>query len=290
MDTGLENLLSHYGVRIKQSMVLDENCYRQQRPAQQGGGEQPIYFAPIIRNEQINKDLEYVRDIKGLVVFKISPLELDQQRIDAQGVVAHPLFSSSKRSWEMRDRINLNPMFMQPPAADDEMSSFTLAYLLEGNFTSYFKGKPMPQKPAEPEAEDEKEEPSEAETPAKADKPDLSRISGKGIFKEQGARASILVIASSEMLKDQLLDEQGSSTNSMFMLNMLDALNGRADIAAMRSKVQTFNPLMETGPATKTIIKSVNIAGLPILVVVFGLITWARRHARRKKIQLMFQK
>jgi ABC-2 type transport system permease protein len=97
------------------------------------------------------------------------------------------------------------------------------------------------------------------------------------------------VLASAEMLKDQLLDEQGSSTNSMFILNMIDALNGRADIAAMRSKVQSFNPLIETGAATKTIVKTINIAGLPLLVVAFGLIVWARRHARRKTIQLKFQ-
>ncbi len=56
MDTGLEKLLTHYGVRIKNAIVLDENCYRQRRPPQQGGGEQPIYFAPIIQNEHINKD------------------------------------------------------------------------------------------------------------------------------------------------------------------------------------------------------------------------------------------
>ena len=75
----------------------------------------------------------------------------------------------------------------------------------------------------------------------------------------------------------------------MFILNMIDALNGRADIAAMRSKEQSFNPLKETGAAAKTIIKTVNIAGLPVLVVILGLIVWGRRHSRRKKIQAMFQ-
>ena len=289
MDTGLEKLLSHYGVRIKQSLALDENCYRQRRPPQQGGGDQPIYFAPIIQNEHINKDLDYMRNIKGLITVKISPLELDQQRIDDQKITAYQLFASSNRSWEMRDRITLNPMFLQPPASDKEMHSLPLAYLLEGSFSSYFKGKPMPEKPAEPKDGKAGDNAQEDAKPAEEGKPDLSKISGKGIFREQSPPTRILVVASSEMIKDQLLDEQGTSTNSMFILNMIDALNGRADIAAMRSKEQSFNPMKETGAAAKTIIKTVNIAGLPILVVILGLIVWGRRHARRKKIQAMFQ-
>jgi ABC-2 type transport system permease protein len=289
LDTGLENLLSHYGVRIKKSLVLDENCFRQRRPPQQGGGDQPIYFAPIIQNENISKAFDFIRNIKGLITVKVSPLELDQQRIDAQGIEAHQLFASSNRSWEMRDRITLNPMFLQPPATDKEMASLPLAYLLEGKFTSYFKGKPMPEKPAEQEDQAGENGPGTEPSDEGTQKPDLSQISGKGLFREESPQTRIFVLASAEMLKDQLLDEQGSSTNSMFILNMIDALNGRADIAAMRSKVQSFNPLIETGAATKTIVKTINIAGLPLLVVAFGLIIWARRHARRKTIQLKFQ-
>ena len=286
MDTGLQKLLDHYGVRIKQSIVLDENCYRQRRPPQQGGGEQPIYFAPIIQNQHINKSLDYMKDIKGLIALKISPLELHQKSIDDQKITAHELFASSAKSWEMRDRINFNPMFMQPPASDKEMHSYPLAYLLEGTFTSYFKGKPMPEKPVEKKNEEQTDE-----TGAKPEeaKPDLSQITEKGAFREQSPPAKIFVTASAEMLKDQLLDEEGKSTNAMFVLNMIDVLNGRESLAAMRSKVQQFNPVNETGPATKTVIKAANIAGLPILVIVLGLVMWMRRHARRKKIQSMFQ-
>ena len=287
MDTGLEKLLSHYGVRIKNAIVLDENCYRQRRPPQQGGGEQPIYFAPIIQNEHINKELAYMRDIKGLVALKISPLELDQKRIDEQKVTAHELFASSAKSWEMRDRIMLNPMFLQPPASDKEMSSEPLAYLLEGTFDSYFKGKPMPEKPVEKKTEGEN--PDKASPESEAAKTDLSQITEKGAFREQSPPAKIFVTASSEFLKDQLLDEEGKSTNAMFVLNVIDVLNGRESLAAMRSKVQSFNPLKETGPATKTIIKAFNIAGLPVIVILLGLVIWMRRHARRKRIQLLFQ-
>ena len=53
LKTGLEKLMRHYGISVKKSYVLDENCYKQQVPAQFGGGERQIYFAPLIKNEFI---------------------------------------------------------------------------------------------------------------------------------------------------------------------------------------------------------------------------------------------
>ena len=123
-------------------------------------------------------------------------------------------------------------------------------YLLEGTFGSYFKGKPMPEKPDEKKAEGENS--TEAAPDSTGSKTDLSQITEKGAFREQSPPAKIFVTASAELLKDQLLDEAGKSTNAMFVLNVIDALNGRESLAAMRSKVQSFNPLTETGPAAKT--------------------------------------
>jgi ABC-2 type transport system permease protein len=48
LNTGLEKLLAHYGIDSKRSYVLDENCYKQRLDPNYGGGEQAIYFAPLI--------------------------------------------------------------------------------------------------------------------------------------------------------------------------------------------------------------------------------------------------
>lgn len=297
IDSGLEKLLEHYGVRIKQAMVLDENCYRQRLPQQQGGGEQPYYFVPIIKSEFMNKKLPYIKNIKGLITVKAAPLELNAEQIEAQGITANELFASSDRSWEMRGRINLNPKLMTPPASDSEMQSYPLAYLLEGSFVSYFKGKPMPEKPAaedENKPADEKGEGTqETETETSVTEPEDANspeITPMGAFREQSPPAKILLVGSSEVLSDNLLDNEGETTNSLFVLNTIDALNGREAVAVMHSKIQQFNPLEETGPGTKAFIKTFNMAVLPALVVVFGLLVWWRRHIRRKKIQIMFQK
>lgn len=287
LDTGLEAMLAHYGVRIKQSLVLDEECYHQRQPQSMGGGELPLYFAPIIQSENINKKLDYIKNIKGLIALKISPLELDNERIDAQKIKPHQLLASSTRSWEMRDRIVLNPMFMRPPASDKEMASLPLAYLMEGSFHSYFTDKPIPQ--PENSAPDDETDSEIAPAPAEAPKPDAPEITGKGDFVSKSPDAKIFIIASSEMLGDQLLDPAGNNVNAVFVLNMIDALNGRSAIATMRSKAQQYNPIKETGAGTKTMIKTLNIVGLPIVVVLAGLIVWYRRHNRKKKIKKMYQ-
>ena len=302
LNTGFEKLLEHYGIGIKKSYVMDQNCVRQEMPARLGGGERPLYFAPLIKNQNINHDLDFMENIKIMVAVKISPLELISEKVSEYGLNVHKLFTSSGESWELRGRINLNPLFLQPPPSAEEMQSYALAYLLEGEFPSYFNGKPIPVK-------EEQEEPSDKESAAedaakteseKKDNPqqsadkqadvDVSQITSEGQFIAKGKPGKIFIMAASEMFQDNVLDSRGRVQNAEFIMNIVDYLNGREDIAVMRSKVQRINPLNDTSAATKTFIKTFNVVGLPVLVVIFGLAVWFRRHTRKKHIQMMFQK
>ncbi|MFC1811737.1 GldG family protein [Thermodesulfobacteriota bacterium] len=287
LNTGLEKLLEHYGIRARKSFVMDENCFKQRIPQQFGGGERNIYFAPLIKNRFINKNLKFMKHIKGLVAIKISPLDVDAQQTKKNGIAAHKLFSSSEKSWEMSGRIDLNPILIRPPESSDEQESLPLAYVLEGEFTSYFNGKPIPEKKSV-KNEDKK---TGAENTADP-KPDidLSKIKGEEAFLSKGKPGKIFLMASADMLKDNILDTEGRDPNTLFILNIIDFLNGREDIAVLRSKEQHLNPLDDTDSGIKTIIKSFNIAGLPMLTVLFGLAVWLRRRSRKKRIQMMFQK
>jgi ABC-type uncharacterized transport system involved in gliding motility auxiliary subunit len=295
LDTGLEKLLAHYGIRIQQSYVLDENCYRQEMPAQFGGGERKIYFAPLIKNRFINQDLDFMKNIKILVALKISPLELIDERITKNELKTHQLFASSEKSWQMRDRINLNPMFIKPPDSSEDMQSYPLAYLIEGEFPSYFADKPIPVKEVEDKKESDQDQPGsdQKDAPEASEKQseiDLSRIERKGQFQPRGKPGKIFIMASADMLKNNVLDGTGQGANSALIMNVIDYLNGREGIAVMRGKEQRFNPLEDTRPGVKTFVKAFNIAGVPVLVIIFGLGVWFRRHSRKKHIQMMFNK
>jgi len=288
VDTGLEKLLATYGITIGQSMVLDENCYKQRLPSEMGGGERPIYFAPLIKSANIHQDVPYLKNIRGLIALKMAPLELDSERLKANGLTATRLFTSSEQSWLMKDRISLDPMMIGTPPPAEEQTDYPLAYVLEGTFPSHFAGQPMPEKPAPPETEATGVEETEIEG-EQPDARDLSGFESDVPRRDKSVPAKVLVIGSAELIQDSVLEADGRTPNSMFVMNVIDYLNDRMDVALMRSKEQRFNPLEDPGPAMRTITKAFNIGGLPIVVVLFGVAVWLRRIARRKRIQAMFQ-
>lgn len=297
IDTGLEKLLAHYGITIDPSYVLDESCYRQQLPPQQGGGDQNIYFAPIIKDANIDRSLAFMNNIKGLITMQISPVLVDEDKVEQSGLTATRLFSSSDKSWTMADNIDLNPMFLQPPTQTSDMKSQPLAWVISGEFTSYFAGKDLPAKPAaetdlSAKETDLSDRPSDEEpspgAPATAD-PLLAKIETRNAFITKGTSGKIFVMACSAVLQDNMLDPEGQSTNAAFILNVIDHLNDRDDIAVLRSKNQTFNPLAETTPFIRGVIKLLNIAGLPLLVILMGFAVLLKRRGRKRKIKLMFQ-
>ncbi len=296
--TGLEKLLTHYGVNVGPAYVLDEECFKQQMPQQQGGGERALYFAPLLKNENINKDYPFIKNIKGLVMIKAAPLTLADKALAENGIKAAELFSSSSRSWLMKNHIDLNPMQMRPPADSKQFANQALAYLLEGSFTSYFSGKPLPEKPAAESADNVendklKEDNLDADKSAKkgnvlAALSDAGALSSSGDRIDKGKPGRLLVVGSADILRNNIVDEAGSTPNAQLLMNMVDYLNGRQDLAVLRSKAQRFNPLIDIAPESRSLIKGANLVGLPLLVIFIGLIAWLRRSARRRKLKKMF--
>jgi hypothetical protein len=285
VDTGLEKLLKHYGIAVNQSLAMDEKCFRQRMPDQYGGGEQAIYYAPLIEGTQINGEPAFMRNIKELITYKIAPLTIDEVRLREIGLKSTVLFTTSDRSWEMKGQVVLNPMFIQPPADASSMGRRPLACIVEGSFPSYFAGKPVPERPVKDSSSGPSGQSASGTTPQGGGDVGLEQ---KGGFLASSRPARIFLLASSEMITDNLISEQGDNTNATFIMNVIDVLNGREDIAMMRSKIQSFNPLQVSDDGFKVLAKVFNIAGPPFLVTVFGLFVWLRRHARKRRIEAAF--
>jgi ABC-type uncharacterized transport system involved in gliding motility auxiliary subunit len=287
LNTGLEKLISHYGIEFKRAYILDKSCFEQQIPEMYGGGKRPFYFAPIIKNEHINKDLPFLQNIKALVMLKSSPVTLRGDALAARNLTGTELFSSSQESWEMSGRINLNPMTLSPPVTQDAFQSYPLAALVEGEFPSYFADREIPEKPAEEEPGEETEDMT---AQVEEDRPDTEAFTGEGTVIKKGNPGKIFFIGTSEIIKNSIIDEEGGTPNATFVMNLFDYLNGRPEYAAMRGKMQRHNPLRDSSAGVKTFVKTFNIAGLPVLVAIFGIGVWAHRSTRKRKIQMMFGK
>jgi ABC-type uncharacterized transport system involved in gliding motility auxiliary subunit len=273
-DTGLEQMIEHYGVTLSPSYVLDQVSFISRERNQKGGiDEVPVYFAPIIGKDSFNSDLPFLKNLNGMITISVSPLKL--LRAEDEGLQAHLLFSSSDRAWDMKyqEILRINPIAAKPPPSGKK--SFPLAYLLEGSFTSYFSGKQIPERP------ELVEEGSDFR---------LSQaITLEEKFLPQG-RGKLFVMGSSMNLGANILDSEGASPNSLFLLNILDVMNDQEERAVMRVKGGGITPIEETTAQGRTFVKMFNIGGLPVLVVLAGALVWLYRMGRKRRIAQRFQK
>jgi len=283
VNTRLGNLLDHWGLKVNKSYVLDKKCYisRDQRM-----GETPIYFAPVIKNENINHRFGFLKNIKEIIMIQASPLSSDTNKIKKNEIKLSPLISSSKQSWTMSGQINLNPMILRPPANEEEMESYPLAFLAQGGFKSYFSDREIPDRPQQ----ETEEESSEQEDKSINEETEETQFKSERGVISSGKPGKVFLIGTAEILKDNLFDENGESPNAQFLLNTIDYLNQREEIAVMRSKNQRFNPLKDTTPFTRSLIKIINIGGLPALFILVGIFVWFRRKAKRRMIKAVFTK
>ena len=75
---------------------------------------------------------------------------------------------------------------------------------------------------------------------------DLSKIKKDETIIKKGKEAKIFIIGTSEIIKNNIIDENGQTPNAIFISNTIDYLNNREDIALMRGKHQRFNLLKDT--------------------------------------------
>jgi len=276
-ETGLEQMIEHYGVALSPSYVLDENSFVSRERNQSGGvDEVPIYFAPVIKKESFNQNLDFLKNLNGLITISTAPLKLLSE--EAEEPKAHLLFSSSDQAWDLKyeEIMRVNPINAQPPRLGKK--SYPLAYLLGGKFRSFFTGKSIPAKPQAAGAGPE----SEGETILTAD------IAVQEKFLPEG-KGRLFVMGTSTVLGANMLDPEGSSPNSLFLLNILDVMNEQEERAVMRVKGGGFTPIEETTPRRRTFIKTFNIAVLPALVAAAGALVWLYWVGRKRRILRRFQ-
>jgi ABC-2 type transport system permease protein len=269
VNTGLDKLLAHYGVTVNKDIVLDKKCYKAN---QQGFAGQDIYFIPIIKNESLNKENVITSYLKAMAWPKGSSVAFNQEVAKGMGAKETVLVTSSEESWLMKGRIDFMPFGMSPPLNKAEMSKRNLAVLIEGSFASYYKGKEIPSEKKDGKPVQQKK----------------STVTSSGIIGKAVKSAKIIVAGSSQIALSNIIDREGKSLNAIFIHNAVDYLSGNTSIQEMRTKGLEFNPLDDSRDSTRFILKLLNIAGLPVLVICIGIIAWRFRIKRKKRIMEEF--
>jgi ABC-type uncharacterized transport system involved in gliding motility auxiliary subunit len=271
VNTGLEEMAAHYGIKINKNVVLDRNCARVNMLT-----DYPLM--PLIGKKSLNRKNVITRHINSALFIKTSSLDVDEKLKD-KGVETATLVSTSPDSWLMEGRMNFSPLFMTPPSGK-EMKSYTVAALISGRFESYYKGKDMPS------ADDVKNRKS---TLSAVKKLDSTVGSGK---------SELIVVGSSELTISgflnyarRVLSGTGAGevfSNDILLHSMVDYLAGNTYIPEMKSKSLDYNPLVKTGDRTRFILKIINMVFVPVLVVLAGIAVWKKRIMRKKIIESEF--
>jgi len=273
LNTGIEKLLRHYGVTVNKDIVLDKNCTK----ANMGNMIKDYYLVPIIKQSGFNSDSLASKFLKTAVFMKASSLKINEKKLEEKGIDSYSLISSSDESWLMTGNINFNPYFMDPTKAKD-MKSHTLAALVTGEFESYFKERGIP--------------------PASRSKRSRIRSVKKLDSTIKNGKSSIIVVGTSHITKTGFTGDARKilargqrgevSSNDIMIHSLVDYLSGNYYVSEMKSKSIDYNPLDKISEDSRFTLKVVNIAGVPILVIIFGLITLRRRISRKKKLMQQF--
>ena len=268
LKTGLNDLLEHYGVRLNDNLVLDVSMG--QLTYSQGFMTVTTGYAYFIRvlkeyryrtgetSEGLSKDSIITNQLESLTLHWASSLELLPQE-DAS-VEAIALAKTSRGGWTAQSPYNISPTNrqFQPPASMQQ--AHTVAVSLSGAFKSFYAGKDIP--PVESIESDE------AVTAKPAEEERTTKTTSEA--------TQIVVVGNSQFL------QQGQQDARLFFLNTVDWLTLGEELINIRSHGATNRPLKEVSESEKFFLKFISIAGVPLLVVAFGLVRFfLRRRAKR---------
>ena len=268
VDSGLENLLFKYGIRINKDLIQDLNFgYFPVMAGNFGNQDQmvplpwPFFIqAGSMQQHPITKGLD-------VVYFRFAS-SLDT--VMAEGVKKTPLIFTSEASKILTApaRVAFSDMEQAPPIASFTEKYLPLAYLLEGNFTSLFKNRFLP------------------EGFSKAD------------FKESGS-GKVVVIGDGDVFQSQRSIQDGSPlplgedpfsqvtyANKLFLRNMVKYLVDPEGIIASRTRTFQIRPLNKVKIVEqKTFWQLINVvAPVLVLLLIGALVWWIRVQNYSRKI------
>ena len=258
--TGLNDLLEHYGVKLGNNLLLDTRFHDTAR-FQQGFMTviQPYpYFVKIVK-PNFSKEHSITNQLEVLTLPWTSSLEI----VSKEGITATSLAKTGESGQSVQGYYNLMPNAPLPSA---ESKAYTVAVALEGKFKSFYADKEIPTAPTAPDEANASDD--QTLTPA--------QDADARTTKTESEQTQIIVVGTAQFLTQLRPDGVNFFLNTVDWLTLGDALIG------IRSHTITDRPLREVSEIEKNFIKYLCIVGVPLIVIVFGLLRYfLKRRAKR---------
>ena len=260
----MNDMLVHYGVRVNGDLVYDR-VSNQMASFRTGFMtiSQPYPLWVKVRKEYFNEENPIVNRLDTLILPWTSSLEILHDKPET--VEAVELATSTEQSGVLAGTLNLSPQ--QPFTLESGGAKpRILAAMLEGAFPSFYVGKEIP-KPEPPEPA----EGVELEPPDDSDRVTL----------ENSMETEIVLVGSSRFAKGPKQPRQ--SPNQIFLLNAVDHLTMGEKLIGIRSRVVKDRPLEEISENARSTVKYGNIFGVPLLIVIFGVVKFTIRRKLKNR-------
>jgi len=248
----IDDFLENYGIKINDDLVVDAKC--SQLRVQQSRGFFAVtnlvnypYF-PTATN--FNKDHIIVRGLESVEFPFIS--SIDPSFAERKNLNFDPLVLSSDKSGSLTSPFDITP-FKTFSAEDFNNKNLILASVISGRFKSFFADNPKPQPP--------------------------ENITPDTVSLNESPENRMVVVGDADFIQD---GKMGSKDNLIFFLNVLDWLSQDETLISIRSKEVTSRPLKKISEGSKKALKYGNILGIPILVILFGMVRWRIRKQAKK--------
>ncbi len=250
-ETGLEALLAHYGAMINPDMVVDVSCGSATFSTGYMSYTLPYPLWPKVVKTGFDKDSPVTNQLERAVFPWTSSIDITRGEDAFSEVVV--LAKSTERAWSEIGQFNLNPQRQFMPSSTP--GERNLAVLLGGSFESYFSGR---------------------EIPLHADTAGMWQ--GEAILKSPESR--IVVIGNARMIGSDFIGQYPE--NRIFFMNIVDWLTLGESLIGIRSRAVTSRPLDEIGESGKAMIRFVCTFGIPIVLIIWGLLRRFTRSSRRR--------
>ena len=260
LSTGLNDLLEHYGAKLGNNLLLDRRFHDTAR-FQQGFMTviQPYpYFVKIIK-QNFSVENTITNQLEAVTLPWTSSLEI----VAKEGITATALAKTSEFGQSVQGYYNLMP---SSPIPDADLQTYTVAAALEGKFKSFYADKEVP--PAVATADTE-----ESESAAPVQDAEVRPT------KTESEQTQIVVVGTAQFLTQLRPDGVNFFLNTVDWLTLGDALIG------IRSHAITDRPLREVSEIEKNFIRYLCTIGIPLLVVVFGLVRYFLKRRAKQLVE-----
>jgi gliding-associated putative ABC transporter substrate-binding component GldG len=254
----INSILEHYGLRISPNIVEDWKGGRSQVARTRSGTFVQFRDPFVFQTTQVNEKSSLSNKIPMMMFAYTSTV--DNSDRGTSGTVTR-LISSSENSRLQSGPFNLEPTELKPPTQTEQLKSQSLAMMVSGRLTSRYATEPPPVLTKDD---------GTTYTPTTDQVKQISTGSPE-----------IVVVGSALLMVDQAIS--AVPANILLPLNVAEAFTRGSGALELRARDLAVAKLRTVTPAEASWTQVIILGGIPLLLVLFGLLKmWLNRRRRNR--------